>query len=291
MNPIPDELITAHHKELGLRAVVLTATELSRKARNLHEAEAASALLLGQGLTAALLLAALQKEKTRVSFQVECDGPLRGLFADADTDGNVRGYVKNRAVGFLGEEGTFHYRPALGNKGYLSVLRDLGNGEFYRSSVELSAFDLSRDLERYFQTSEQVESRVELGLVDGGKEPLGQVFGVLLQKMPQGDAQALEALGKTVQERLSKAAQEPRSATALLALFLGEAGFEITSRLPLSYTCTCSRERVERALVSIGKEALTQIIEEDKKAEIACEFCAHRYVLEEADLRGLLERV
>lgn len=291
MGPIADELITAHQQELGLRAVVLTATGLSRRARDLHQAEAASGLLLAQGLTGALILASLQKEQSRVSLQVECDGPLRGLFADADTDGNVRGYVKNRAVGFLGAEGEFHYRPALGNKGYLSVLRDLGGGEFYRSSVELKDFDLSRDLERYFHTSEQLETRVELGLVPEEKEPLGQVYGVLLQTMPGGDLAKLDSLAQAMRARLAAAAREPaRSATGLLGLLFEGEGFEITARIPLAYQCTCSRERVERALVSMGPAALREVIEEDKQAEISCEFCATRYHLPEAELRALLAR-
>lgn len=296
MAPLGDELVTAHHKDLGLRAVVLTTTQLSRHARTLHQAEAASASLLAQGLTGALMLAALQKAKTRVSLQVECDGPLRGFFADADTDGNVRGYVKNRAVGFLGAEGAFHFRPALGNKGYLSVLRDLGQGEFYRSSVELVAFDLSLDLERYFQTSDQVESRVVLGVVPEAGEPLGQVHGVLLQAMPGGDVARLAALGEAVRQRAVGIAQEPpRSAPALLGALLDPlpdgSAFEITSRIPLAYQCTCSLERVERALVSMGAAALREVIEEDKKAELTCEFCARHYLLEEAALRSLLERV
>lgn len=291
MGPIADELITAHQQAVGVRAVVLTTTHLSRHARDLHQAEAASGLLLAQALTGALMLAALQKEKSRVSLQVECDGPLRGLFADADTEGSVRGYVKNRAVGFLGEEGEFHYRPALGNKGYLSVLRDLGGGEFYRSSVDLQAFDLSLDLERYFQTSEQVESRLELGLISNAGEPLGQVYGVLLQRMPGGDLEKLDALARTMRARLAEIAGGPaRSVSALLAhLFEGE-GFEITSRLPLAYRCTCSRERVERALISMGPAALREVIEEDGKAEISCEFCATCYLLPEAELRLLLAR-
>lgn len=292
MVPPPDELVTAHQKDQGLRAVVLTSTALCRHARDLHQAEAASASLLAQGLTGALMLAALQKGQTRVSLQVECDGPLRGFFADADTEGNVRGYVKNRAVGFLGAEGAFHYRPALGNKGYLSVLRDLGQGEFYRSSVELAAFDLSRDLERYFLTSDQIETRLGLGLVAKEGEPLGQVSGLLLQALPGGDLAALEALGHKARGRLAQTEGEPaRSATALLGFLLEGTELEITARLPLAYRCTCSLERVERALMSMGAAALREVIDEDHRAEISCEFCAQRYVLDEAALRTLLDRV
>jgi len=292
MNAFADEFVTAHHREKGLRAVVLTTTTLSRHARDLHQAKPASASLLAQGLTGALMLAALQKGQARLSLQVECDGPLRGLFADADTDGNVRGYVKNPAVEFLGAEGTFQFRPALGNKGYLSVLRDPGQGEFYRSSVDLAAFDLSRDLERYFHTSDQVESRVELHVRALEGEPLGQVSGVLLQALPGGDLAALGSLGEVIRARSAALPLDPaRSVSALLGLFVGEEAFEITSRLPLAYQCSCSRERVERALQSMGAKGLREIADEDHQAEVSCEFCMRRYTFDEAALRSLLAQV
>jgi molecular chaperone Hsp33 len=292
MTSFADELVTAHHPEKGLRAVVLTTTALSRLARDLHQAKPASASLLAQGLTGALMLAALQKGQTRVSLQVECDGPLRGLFADADTEGNVRGYVKNPAVEFLGAEGTFQFRPALGNKGYLSVLGDPGQGEFYRSSVDLAAFDLSRDLERYLLTSDQVESRVELHVRATSGEPLGQVSGVLLQALPGGDLATLQTLGEAVRARSAALSLDPaRSVSALLGQVLGEEAFEITSRLPLSYRCSCSQERVERALQSMGAQALREVADEDHQAEVSCEFCMRHYAFDEAALRSLLAQV
>ncbi|HET9450202.1 MAG TPA: Hsp33 family molecular chaperone HslO, partial [Aggregicoccus sp.] len=172
-----DELVSGLLKDVDLRVVLVTAGALSRKARALHSAEPAAAALLAQGLVSAALLAALQKEKGRINLQLECDGPLRGMFADAEAGGTVRGYVKNPYVSFTGGEGEYHWRPALGNSGFLSVLRDLGGGEYYRSSVELQAFDFPQDLERYFHASEQVQTRIALelvpGPVDGKPDALG----------------------------------------------------------------------------------------------------------------------
>ena len=106
-------------------------------------------------------MAALQKGQQRVNVQVECDGPLRGLFVDAGADGTVRGYVKNALFQLEAVEGEFKWRPALGNSGFLSVLRDVGS-EYYRSSVELKALSLASDLNYYFDTSEQVTTRLAL---------------------------------------------------------------------------------------------------------------------------------
>src|SRR5215472_6066245 len=192
---MPDELFTALLPRSNLRVVAALTTEVSREARRLHGAEPGSAALLSEALTAVALLAALQKEKTRVSLQLECDGPVRGLLVDAEGS-SLRGYVKKPLLAVLGAEGAFHWRPLLGNAGYLSVIRDLGEGEVYRSSVELQAFELGRDLERYFAVSDQVESVVRIRTVPSGPEVLGGTGGLLLQKLPGGDAGALVDVGK-----------------------------------------------------------------------------------------------
>ena len=190
-----DELFSALLSGSGLRVVVALTTLVSREARRLHSAEAGSAALLAETLTGVSLLAALQKEKARVSLQLECDGPVRGLFVDAD-GGSLRGYVKKPGLAVLGAEGAFHWRPLLGNHGYLSVVRDLGEGEFYRSSVELEAFELGRDLERYFAVSDQVETVARIRTVPAGGEVLGAVGGILVQKLPDGDGAALLETGR-----------------------------------------------------------------------------------------------
>ncbi len=186
-----DELVSGLLKESDLRVVLVTATGLARRARELHRSAPGSALLMAQGLTAGALMGSLQKSEARINIQLECDGPLRGLFVDADSTGMLRGYVKNPLVSHLGGEGAYHWRPALGNKGFLSVLRDLGGGEYYRSSVELERFDLAKDLERYFTISDQVPSRVYLTVLPEEEgEPLGRVAGLLLQPLPDGDMAA-----------------------------------------------------------------------------------------------------
>jgi molecular chaperone Hsp33 len=286
-----DELVSAIFQQHDVRVVLAITTGLSRHARGVHQAHPASAAVLAQGLTGAVVLAALQKERTRVSLQLECDGPLRGFFADADTEGKVRGYVKNRLVEFVGEPGRYHFRPVLGNKGYLSVLRDLGAGEFYRSSVELKAVDLEKDLEHYFQSSDQVVSRLKLVVAGSPGEELGQVGALLLQALPDAASGEVARLGERAAGFEAALGQPFKSAAALLTqLFEGE-DLEVLARYPLAYACTCSRERVERALLSMGAQSLRELIEEDKRADVTCEFCMTHYVLEEAELRALLERV
>src|SRR4051812_14441435 len=186
-----DELVSALLRAEDLRVVLALTGDLSRRARELAAMRPGSAAMLAQGLTAGLLLAALQKERARLNLQLECDGPLRGLFVDASSTGEVRGYVKNPHVEHLGGEGEFRWRPVLGNTGFLSVLRDQGGGESYRSSVQLARFDLARDLEAFFADSEQLRAEVILGAVPEGEEPLAVVGGWLLQPLPGGDVEVL----------------------------------------------------------------------------------------------------
>lgn len=294
-----DELVSGLLKDVDLRVVLVTAGALSRKARALHSAEPAAAALLAQGLASAALLAALQKDQGRINLQLECDGPVRGMFADAVAGGTVRGYLKNPYVSFTGGEGEYHWRPVLGNSGFLSVLRDLGGGEYYRSSVELQAFDFPRDLERYFLASEQVQTRLALELVrgaDGSAAPgdaLGQVAGVLVQPLPNGDPEAFRELGAKLSERLVRALGEQAGdaaggAVGLLRALFDRPDLEIMSRYPLDFECGCSRERVKRALLAMGQAELEDVIATDKKAEATCQFCTTQYVITEEELRELL---
>lgn len=289
-----DELVSGLLKETDLRVVLVTATELARRARELHRSATASSLLMAEALTAGALLASLQKSDSRVNLQLECDGPLRGLFVDADTTGVLRGYAKNPLVTHMGAEGEYHWRPALGNKGFLSVLRDLGGGEYYRSSVELESFDLTKDLERYFSISDQLPTRVFLtvlpGKGDGAPEPLGSVAGMLIQPLPDGDREAFRALGDRLAQEFDSTvrAHAGQGTVALLKTLVPQADLEVMSRYPVSFTCSCSKERVKRALLSLGRAELEDILAKEGQAVADCHFCTTHYVVSGDEIRELL---
>lgn len=290
-----DELVSGLLKDVDVRVVLALTSDLSRQARATHKSEPASAAMLSQGLTAAALLAALQKTESRINVQLECDGPLRGFFVDGDATGLLRGYTKNPYVAHMGAEGEYRWRPVLGNKGFISVLRDIGDGEYYRSSVELERFDFNEDLERYFTLSEQVASHVKLVQLpssgDGASEPLGTVAGVLLQPLPNGDKEAFEALSAQVKQRFPEALQAHAAeggAALLKALLPGRTDLEVMSRYPLRFSCTCSRDRVKVALLAMGREELTDMMEKEGKAEVTCQFCTTQYVIPGEEIRELL---
>ena len=286
-----DELVSGLLKDVDVRVVLALTSELSRQARTTHKSEPASAALLSQGLTAAALMAALQKGPARVNLQLECDGPLRGFFVDGDGSGLVRGYTKNPHVAHVGSQGEYRWRPVLGNKGFVSVLRDIGEGEYYRSSVELERFDFVEDLQRYFTLSDQVATELAIEQLPVGGEPLGWVAGVLLQPLPNGDREAFQELGRQVRQglRAGLEAHAAEGGAALLkALLPGRGDLEVMSRYPLRFSCTCSLDRVKNALLAMGREQLTDMLEKEGKAEVTCQFCTTQYVIPGDEIRALL---
>lgn len=287
-----DELSSALLKDSDLRVIVVTCTQAAREAARRHRAARAASGVLAQGLTASLLLGALQKEKTRVNVQVECDGPVRGMFLDADNEGNVRGYVKHPFADVEVASPEYRFRPILGNKGYISVLRDMGKGEHYRSSVDLEAFELAADFERYFQSSDQVSSALRLDVVAEGSEPLAHVAGVLVQTLPGADKGALE----TVRARLEtdfvpllRSQSEESAHTLLKALFDGPT-VEMMARYPVQFKCRCSKDRVMSALLTVGKVELQDMLEKDKQASVTCDFCDETYNVTFEELAALIAK-
>lgn len=273
----------------NLSVCVAVVSGAAREARRRHGLAPVSAALLGQAFAGAGVMASLQKGDSRINLQVECDGALRGLFVDVGVDGSMRGYVKNPLVDVeLGQ--AFRWRAALGNSGFLSVLRDLG-GEYYRSSVELTAFELGGDLNRYFEISEQVKTQVALGVAPRGDEPLGLVAAVLVQAMPQANVAVLERLGSTLQGSLDAALADPAvdGADALFSRLFP--GLVVTQRTPARFQCTCSREKTLSMLASLGKAEIQDIIDTTASTAVTCHFCATKYEISFPDLLGLMEQL
>ncbi len=286
-----DGVARALLQQSNLKVSVVVAGTASRVARAKHSLQLAAASLLGQAMTGAALMASLQKDNGRVNLQLECDGVLRGLFADAHASGTVRGYVKNPYVEVELAEGAFRWRGALGNKGFVSVLRDVGEGEFYRSSVELTEMSIADDLNKYFEVSEQVATHLAIDVVAQGDEPLSLVAGVLVQAMPDGDSKKLLALSSSLPQRLHTAltALQVVSAETVLASVLDEAPFELTMRGPLEWKCTCSKEKVLGTLASLGRAEVQDILDTTGSTSVTCQFCSTKHEVTFQDLIELLE--
>jgi molecular chaperone Hsp33 len=266
-----DALVRGVLPAADLKWAVCLTGGLRDEARARHGLSEAAGELMGEAIAATALLAALEKGGTRVNLQLECDGPLRGLFVDASAEGCLRGYVKNVELPALA--------AALGKGGYLSVLRDLGRGEHYRSSVELAAMEIAADLERYFAVSDQVPTRVALS----------SAGGVLLQCLPGADPAVLERLGAVMKQGLTQALASGSPATAARILF-GEEPFDVLATYPLEWKCTCSKDRVMRALATLGAEEVLDMIAKEGKASAKCQFCGRAYEISGEELATLLPK-
>jgi molecular chaperone Hsp33 len=274
----------------GLRAVYVRVGDTARMARMLHGLYPTSAHLFGEALAAAALLGALQKDGARVNLQVECDGPVGGLFVDADGAGNVRGYVRHPRVNFPGDAARGAH-AALGGSGFLSVLRDMGGGQHYRSAVELEALTLAGDLRRWFAASEQVATALDLAVVPRGAEPLGEVAGLLVQRLPDGDDAAVEAVrARLAAGALRDAAGRGAAAQETIAAVCGD-GFELLAVAEVAYRCGCSAERARVAVSALGRDGIAEVLANEREAVVTCEFCRARYVVPEGELREIDRRL
>lgn len=274
----------------GLRAVFVRVGDTARLARMLHGLYPTSAHLFAEGLAAGALLGALQKERGRVNLQVECDGPVGGIFVDADPDGHVRGYVRHPAVHFPGDAGR-GARAALGGSGFLSVLRDPGGGQYYRSAVQLEALDLAGDLRRWFDASEQVPTALDLAVLPRDGDGLGEVAGVLVQPLPGGDAAALEAArARLAAGALPRALAAGAGAQDVIRGVAGD-GFDLLADLEVAYRCGCGHGRARAAVSALGADGVAEVLASEREAVVTCEFCRSRYVVTEAELVDIRRRL
>jgi molecular chaperone Hsp33 len=286
-----DRIVRGLYPELGLTVLFVRAGDTARMVRVLHGLGPPAAWLFAEGLCAAALLGALQKDaRGRVNLQLEGDGPLHGLLVDADTEGNLRGYVRAPGAESAGE-GAQAARAAMGASGYLSVIRDHGGGNFYRSAVALGGDHLADVLRRWFAVSEQVETALDLAVVPRGAEPLGEVAGILIQRLPDGDAAAVEAAREKLRAgALSAALRAGAGAQAAIEAVVGP-GFELLADQEVAYRCGCSLERARVAVSALGPDGVAEVLAAEGKAEVTREFCHAHYLLDRAALEDIERRL
>ncbi len=277
-----DQLIRATAAEGGIRAVGVITTRLTEEARTRHKLSYVATAALGRTMSAGLLLASSMKtQQSRVNIRIKGDGPLGGLMVDAGVDGTVRGYVENPEVEVpLNALGKLDVGGAIG-AGYLYVVRDVGYGYPYSSTVELVSGEIGDDVSNYLVTSEQTPSALVLG-VFVGPEGVQASGGLMLQVMPKGasDEELIAKLESRV-ATLSGFTPLLRSGKTLEQMFdqlLGDMGLEILPEVQmLRFHCGCSFDRVLGALKMLGAAELQDMIEKDHGAEAICHFCNQVY--------------
>ena len=289
-----DQLIRATAADGGIRAVGAIATRLTEEARQRHKLSYVATAALGRTMTAGLLLASgMKRPESRVNINIKGNGPLGGILVDAGLDGTVRGYVHNPSVELPPKEnGKLDVGGAVGSDGYVYVVRDVGYGYPYSSTVELVSGEIGDDLTHYLVTSEQTPSALVLGVfVD--QQGVQAAGGLLLQVLPK--AASDEELVATLESRigaLSGFTPLLRSGLSLPQIFsqlLGDLGLVMLPEVQmLRFDCKCSYNRMLGALKLLGEAELQDMIEKDDGAEATCQFCGEVYKANSNQLAQLI---
>ncbi|MBD2016789.1 Hsp33 family molecular chaperone HslO [Microcoleus sp. FACHB-53] len=292
-----DQLIRATAAEGGIRAVGVITTRLTEEARMRHKLSSEATAALGRTMAGGLLLASsMKREGSRVNIRVKGNGPLGGILVDAGLDGTVRGYVDNPSVELpLNERGKLDVGGVVGREGYLYVVRDVGYGYPYSSTVELVSGEIGDDITHYLVNSEQTPSALLLGVLVG-TEGVRASGGLLLQVLPK--AARDEALVQTLEERaqiiqqtgLTSLLNVGKTLPEIFEELLGDMGLVILPEIQMiRFHCGCSFDRVLGALKMLGEAELRDMIEKDNGAEATCHFCGEVYQASSDDLAQLIE--
>lgn len=285
-----DYIVRATAANNQIRAFAITSKDLVEEARKRHNTSPVITAGLGRLLSGAAMMGAMMKgDEDLLTLQIKCGGPVQGLTATADAKGNVKGYAEVPDVMLPpNPQGKLDVGGALG-LGILNVIKDMGLKEPYAGQVALQTGEIAEDLTYYFATSEQIPSAVGLGVLMNKNNTVRQAGGFIIQLMPFTSDEIIEKLEKRIAEIDSVTMMLERGLTpeGILEEILGDFGLEITDKIPAAFVCDCSKERVSRALSTLSKKDLDDIINDGESIEVKCQFCNKAYEFSVEELKEL----
>ena len=290
-----DRLVRAITSDGMVKAVAVSTRDLTERARNIHKTLPVATAALGRTLAAASMLGnALKEQQGSVTLQIKGGGPLGSILAVSDCEGNVRGYVQNPQVDLpLRSDGKLNVGAAVGGDGTLTVMRDLGLKEPYIGSVELLSGEIAEDLAAYFVESEQIPTACALGVLVERDQSVRAAGGYIIQLLPGAGEDIISRVeqGVLAAGQVTGLLDKNPDPETMLKTVLSDFDLEILESSPIEYRCYCSRERVTRALISLGADELEKIIREQGDAELTCQFCdrVHRFTAQE--LQALVDGI
>ena len=288
-----DEIVRVIAKDAPVKAMAITGTALVERARQIHDTWPVATAALGRLLMAASMMGDMLKEEmVSVTLRVRGGGPLGTLTAVSDSEGNVRGYVQNPAVDVPRKaHAKLDVGAAVGPNGELTVIKDMGMKEPYVGSVQLVGGEIAEDIAAYYVESEQIPTACALGVLIAPDQTVQVAGGYLIQLMPGADEAAISAIERGIARvgAVTAALDQGYDALELLRQVLSDFDLEILETSPVEYRCYCSRERVSRALISMGREELEKLIQEQHGAELTCQFCDRVYRFTGEELQALLD--
>ena len=287
-----DEIVRAITADGLVKAAAITGRDLVERARNIHTLLPVATAALGRTLMAASLMGnAMKIDGSSLTLQIKGGGPLGTILAVSDEAGNVRGYVQNPHVELMEKApGKLDVGRAVGETGSLTVIKDLGMKEPYVGTIDLLSGEIADDIAAYFVESEQIPTACALGVLVGTDQSVTSAGGYLIQLLPGAGEDIITKIEAGVQRvgSVSHALEGGLDGAGLLRAVLSDFDLEILETHPVEYRCYCSRDRVTRALISMGREELSSLIQEQGQAELTCQFCDQIYRYSKEDLEEIL---
>lgn len=290
-----DEIVRAITGDGLVKAVAVSGRDLVERARNIHTLLPMATAALGRALLGASMMGdMLKEEEGSLTLQIKGGGPLGTILAVSDCDGNVRGYVQNPHVELMEKyQGKLDVGAAVGQDGTLTVIKDIGLKEPYVGSIGLFSGEIADDLAMYFVESEQIPTACALGVLVGLDQSVTAAGGYLIQLLPGASEDMITKIeaGVHAMGSVSHALADGLDGEGLLRAVLKDFDLEILEKHPVEYRCYCSRDRVTRALISMGKKDLSELIQDQGKAELTCQFCDQVYHYSKEELEEILQNM
>lgn len=289
-----DYLVKALAFDGEVRAYSVRTTNTVSEAQRRHDTWRTASAALGRSLTAGTMMGAMLKGEQKLTIKVEGNGPIGPILVDAHANGDVRGYVTNPHVDFEGtEQGKLRVYQAVGTEGFVTVIKDIGMREPFIGQSPIVSGELGEDFTYYFAVSEQTPSSVGVGVLVNGDDSILAAGGFILQIMPGAQDETISFIEDRLQKipPVSTLIEQGLSPEEILYAVLGEDKVKVLETMDVQFNCTCSRERIESVLISLGKTELEQVREEEEETEVHCHFCNERYKFSKEDITNLIENL
>ena len=290
-----DQIVRAISGDGLIKAAAITGRDIVERARNIHKLLPMATAALGRSLLGASLMGdTLKEEQGSLTLQIKGGGPLGTILAVSDCQGNVRGYVQNPQVELMEKHrGKLDVGAAVGTTGTLTVIKDIGLKEPYVGSIGLFSGEIADDLAMYFVESEQIPTACALGVLVGLDQSVTAAGGYLIQLLPGADEDMISKIEAGVRGigSVSQALAGGLDGEGLLNAVLKDFDLRILETHPVEYRCYCSRDRVTRALISMGRDELGRLVQEQGQAELTCQFCDRVYQFSQAELEEILQNM
>ena len=288
-----DYIVRATAANASIRAFAVTGRELVETARKAHDTSPVVTAALGRLMMGGVMMGAMLKgENDLLTLQISGDGPIKGMTVTADAKGNVKGYaIEPQVMLPPNAAGKLDVGGAVGS-GVLRVIKDMGLKEPYVGQTVLQTGEIAEDLTYYFATSEQVPSCVGLGVLMEKDNTVRQAGGFIIQLMPFTEDEVISKLEENIKKfpSVTTVLDQGKTAEEMLGILLDGMDLEITDTMPAQFYCNCDKKRVEKAIISIGKKDIEEMIAENKDIEVNCHFCNTSYTFSVEELKVLLQK-